>query len=106
MTEKAALVVLSTLALKGVLEKSKSDFERALAARLELRFDATQAILVRLAQGAHADLLILTNDAMEGLRKKGNLAHLRLLGSSGVGVAVRSGARKPDISSVDSLKRP
>jgi molybdate transport system substrate-binding protein len=105
MAGKTALVVLSTLALKGVLEKSKSDFEQALSARLELRFDATQAILARLAQGAQADLLILTVEAMDGLRKERKVGEVWVLGSSGVGVAVRSGATKPDISSVDALKR-
>jgi molybdate transport system substrate-binding protein len=105
MTEKPALVVLSTLALKGVLEKCKADFERALSSRLDLRFDATQAILVRLAEGARADLLILTDEAMDGLRKKGEVSDVHGLGSSGVGVAVRAGAAKPDIGSVDALKR-
>jgi molybdate transport system substrate-binding protein len=100
-----SLVVLSTLALKGVLEKGRADFEQALSAKLDLRFDATQAILVHLAEGVRADLLILTEEAMDGLRVKSEVIQVRLLGSSGVGVAVRAGARKPDISSVDALKR-
>src|SRR5438128_1269194 len=94
--------VLSTLALKGVLEKFRPAFERSLGP-LELRFDATQAILVQLGEGARADLLVLTAEAMEELLSKGKVTQVRLLGSSGVGVAVRAGARKPDISSVDAL---
>lgn len=105
MAERPAVVVLSSLALKGVLEKLKPAFEQAAATRLELRFDATQAILVQLARGARADLLVLTAEAMEELRKSSRLTRVRALGSSGVGVAVRAGARKPDIASVDALKR-
>lgn len=95
-------VVLSSLALKGVLEKFQPAFERVVG-RLDLRFDATQAILERLAQGTRADLLVLTADAMEELQKEGRVAQIRALGSSGVGLAVRAGAPKPDIGSVDAL---
>jgi molybdate transport system substrate-binding protein len=96
-----SIAVLSSLALKGVLEDFKPSFERSLGTPLELRFDATQAILARLKNGEQADLLILTAEAMQNLEVK----QLRDLGSSGVGVAVRAGARKPDIGSVEALKR-
>jgi molybdate transport system substrate-binding protein len=101
----ATVVVLSSLALKGVLEKSKGAFEKSIGARLELHFDATQAILPRLAAGFRADLVVLTEEAMAELRKAGTVAQARELGSSGVGVAVRAGAPKPDIGSVEALKR-
>lgn len=100
-----SLVVLSSLALKGVLEKSRRELERSLGTRLELHFDATQAIVPRLAAGFHADLVVLTAEAMEELAKAGHVMHVRALGSSGVGIAVRAGARKPDIGSVEALKR-
>ena len=45
-----ATVVLSTLALKGVLEKLRPD--------ADLRFDATQAILRRLSEGERADHVV------------------------------------------------
>ena len=99
------MIVLSSLALKGVLEKSKAAFERSIGAPLELHFDATQAILPRLAAGFRADLVVLTAEAMEELKRSGRVTQVRALGSSGVGVAVRAGARKPDISSAEALKR-
>ena len=91
--------VLSTLALKGVLEQFQADFERALGERLELRFDATQAIV---AQRSPCDLLVLTREAIGSLP---DVMETRVLGSSGVGIAVRAGAPKPDIGSVEALKR-
>lgn len=100
-----ALVVLSSLALKGLLEKSRAQFERSIGTRLELHFDATQAIMPRLSAGFRADLVVLTADAMEELRKAGRVTQVRALGSSGVGIAVRAGAPKPDIGSVDALQR-
>jgi molybdate transport system substrate-binding protein len=101
---RPATAVLSSLALKGVLENSRSAFESALGP-LELGFDATRSILERLAQGARADLLILTSDALEELRRKGEVTQVRALGSSGVGLAVRAGAAKPDIGSTEALVR-
>ena len=99
------VVVLSSLALKGVLEKSQAQFERSFGERLELHFDATQAILPRLAAGFAADLVVLTAEAMADLKKQKFITEMRTLGSSGVGVAVRAGAPRPDISSVEALKR-
>jgi molybdate transport system substrate-binding protein len=89
------LCVLSTLALKGVLEK--------LRPKAELRFDATQAILKRIADGERADVLILTAEAIADLQKKGRVRDVRSMGSSGVGVAVRAGAPRPDIGSVEAF---
>ena len=100
-----AIAVLSSLALKGVLEEFQPAFERSLATRLDLRFDATQAILAQRKTGFQADLLVLTAEAMEELRNSGQVTQVRALGSSGVGIAVRAGAPRPDISSVDALKR-
>jgi len=100
----ASIAVLSSLALKGVLEECKPQLERSLGAHLELRFDATQAILKNL-ETEQADLLVLTAEAMEELGRNGQVTQVRRLGSSGVGIAVRSGAPKPDIGSVEALRR-
>lgn len=99
MAKPAGLRILSSLALKGVLEKLRPGLERAVGP-LELRFDATQAILPLVRRGEPADLLILTQEAMDELR----VPRAWVLGTSGIGVAVRTGARKPDIGTVDALK--
>ena len=99
-----ATVVLSSLALKGLLEKFRPALERALGP-LELGFDATQAILQQLAAGKRADVLILTDEALRDLLVKQVVGEVIPLGSSGIGVAVRAGARKPDLSTVQAFKR-
>ena len=99
---RRATAVLSSLALKGVLEKLRGAFERS-SGPLELRFDATQALLPLVRAGEKADLLILTSEAIDELHAGGAVARGWILGSSGVGIAVRSGAPKPDIGSVEAL---
>lgn len=95
----ADISVLSTLALKGALETA--------APGLRAEFHATQALLKSIADGAVADVVILTKEGIDQLVKDGHAdpATRIELGRSGVGMAVRAGAPKPDISSFEALKR-
>ena len=65
------------------------------------------AIPIRLARGETADVLIMVGYALGDLIKQGKVvADSRVdLTKSLIGVVVRSGAPKPDISSADALKR-
>lgn len=103
MDARRATAVLSSLALKGVLEELRGAFERS-SGPLELRFDATQALLPLVRSGERADVLILTSEAIDELRAGGALTRSWVLGASGVGIAVRSGEPRPDIHSVEALK--
>src|SRR5438105_2082717 len=91
--------ILSTLAMKGVLDDA--------APGLRVQFHATQALLKSIAAGETADVVILTTEGIEQLAQQGKvMAATRVeLGSSGVGLAVRTGAPKPDISSIPALKQ-
>jgi molybdate transport system substrate-binding protein len=65
------------------------------------------AIPVRLERGEPVDVLILVGYALDDLIKRGKaVADNRTdLVRSPIGIAVRAGAPKPDISTVDALKR-
>jgi len=93
--------VLSTLAAKGVLEKMRAEAERA-AGPLDIQFDATQAILRDVAAGAKPDFVIVTGEAMNAWTQSGFISESRVLGGSGIGIAVRAGAPRPDISTVEA----
>jgi len=65
------------------------------------------AIPMRLERGEPADVLIMVGYALADLAKKGKVApdsQVDLV-KSPIGVAVKAGAPKPDISSADALKR-
>jgi molybdate transport system substrate-binding protein len=85
--------------MKGVLDDA--------APGLRVQFHATQALLKSIAEGESADLVILTAEGIDELARQAKVvAASRVeLGSSGVGLAVRAGARKPDIGSLDAFKR-
>ena len=67
----------------------------------------TNAIPVRLERGEPADVLIMVGYALDDLAKQGKvIADSRVeLVKSPIGVAVKSGTPKPDISSADAVKR-
>src|SRR4051812_22896899 len=92
------LAILSTLALKGVLQDTIPG--------LKVEYHATQALLKSIADGQRADVVILTAEGIDQLAKQGNIVPATRieLGTSGVGLAVRAGARKPRIGSLQELK--
>lgn len=69
--------------------------------------DTPQAIPNRLQRGEQADVLIMVGEALDKLVTQGKVvAESRVpLALSPIGIAVRSGAVKPDISSVNALRQ-
>jgi molybdate transport system substrate-binding protein len=69
--------------------------------------NSPNSIPARLQRGEVADVVILTGDSIDQLTKQGKvIAGSRVdLANSTIGVAVRAGTPKPDINSIDALKR-
>jgi putative tricarboxylic transport membrane protein len=87
-------------------------FERATQHKVITVFGAStggapDSIPARLARGEPADVIVLTAEALEALAAQGKVDRRTRadLVRSRIGMAVRSGAPKPDISSVDALVR-
>jgi molybdate transport system substrate-binding protein len=88
------------------------EFERATGHKVVTAYGPSMgttvnAIPVRLERGEPADVLIMVGYALGDLVKQGKVvADSRVdLVKSPIGVAVKSGAPKPDISSAETLKR-
>jgi molybdate transport system substrate-binding protein len=82
-------------------------FERSTGHKLALTF-APLGALVKLVQGGEtADVVIIPQQGMEGFVRDGKVitGSVTVLARSGMAVAVRKGAPKPDISSPEALKR-
>lgn len=105
--EAAEVKVLSAIGMQAVMEDLGPKFERASGHKLAISF-ATAGATVKLVQaGEPADVVIVPQPGIDGLVKDGRAAagNVTVVSRSGVGVAVRKGATKPDISSPEAFKR-
>ena len=103
----ADLKVLSSAALTTVLNDLVPKFEKASGHTIELVLATSGALNKRVAGGEAADLLISTSAGIDGLISDGKIlpdSHTDIA-RSGVGIAVKSGAPKPDISTPEALKQ-
>jgi molybdate transport system substrate-binding protein len=103
----ADVKVISSNALKSVLEELAPQFEKANEHKLAITWGAAAELKVQIEKGAPFDFTILTTGAIDDLIKQGKLvAATRIaLARSAIGVAVRAGAPKPDISTTEAFKR-
>jgi molybdate transport system substrate-binding protein len=103
----AEIKVLTAGAFKQVLLMLVPDFEKETGHKVIVQNDTVGALAKRIEGGEVFDLAVLTPAAVNDLSSKGKfVAGSRTnLGRVGVGVVVREGAPKPDISSVDAFKK-
>lgn len=99
--------ILCTNGVKSVMLDLVPAFERAHSTSVAITWGSTNALLKDLEGGARGDVAILTAEAIDALIKQGKaVAGSRVdLARSGIGVAVRKGAKHPDIASPEALKR-
>jgi len=100
--------VLASNSMRAVLAELLPQFERANGRKVEISYDPAKITLRRIEQGESADAVILNASAIDDLVASGKLDPKRervVLARCGVGVAVRAGAAKPDIRTVDAFKR-
>ncbi len=104
----AEIQVLSSIATREAYNELLPQFERQSGHRVTTTWAGTVEIMKRMAAGGDQhDLVIISATELEELVKQGKLiAGSQVdLAKSGIGAAVRAGAPKPDIGSMDALKR-
>jgi molybdate transport system substrate-binding protein len=103
----ATIKVLTSNSMRAVMDELTPAFERATGNKVALSYDPAKLMMARIERGETADVAILGGSAIETLEKQGKIlgGSRRALSSCGVGVAVRAGAPKPDIGSVEAFKR-
>lgn len=105
--QAAEVKVLSSLAMRAVMEDLGPKFERASGHTLEITFGNLGAVVKRIKGGESADIVIIPPQGIDGFVKDGKAAasDVTVIARTGFSVAVRKGAPKPDISSPEAFKR-
>jgi molybdate transport system substrate-binding protein len=99
--------VWTARAIATVLAEVGPQFERATGCKLTISSDLPTAFVRRANAGEPFDVLISGSSIVDEWIKDGKIiAETRAdIARSGIGVEVRAGARKPDISTVEALKK-
>lgn len=105
--EAVEIKVLSSNAMQEVMDDLGPKFERATGHKLAIVFGTSGAVVNRFQGGEVADVVITSRQGIDSFVKDGRAAagSVAVVARSGVGVAVRKGAPKPDISTAEALRR-
>jgi molybdate transport system substrate-binding protein len=103
----AEIKVLSTQATEEAYKELVPQFEKGSGHKVTTIFTGTLGVMKRLSEGEAYDLLIMSRQSIDELAQTGKVvAGSRTdIAKSGVGMAVGKGKPKPDISTVDALKK-
>ena len=103
----AEVRILTTRSVMTILDKIGPEFERTSGHTLNYSSDVAINLVRRIEAGEAFDLLVASPSQMDSLISKGIIvaASRTNLVRSGIGVQVKEGAPKPDISSMEAFKR-
>jgi molybdate transport system substrate-binding protein len=102
----AEIDAMITTAMNAAIEVLAPPFERASGHTLRVVYGPSGGLARRLTGGETADLVIVESKVLDELIKQGKVAPGRTdLARTAIGIAVRKGAPKPDVSSADALRR-
>jgi len=101
----SGIKVLSTIGMRTVLEEVTPAFERQHGVTVTRVYDSSIALMKRIDAGETGDAAVFTAAAIDELIAQGKIADRTDLTRSFVGIAVRKGAPRPDISTPDAFKK-
>ena len=103
----AEIRVLCSMALKAVAEELFPQFEKSTNHKVVVQFALAATQKQKAESGEPFDLIVVTPAMLDDLIKQGKVvADTRsVVARSGLALLIKAGARKPDIGTVDALKR-
>lgn len=104
---QAELRVFTSGGMKPTLEALIPQIEQSIGCKLVPQFNSSKNLREKIQAGEPFDVAILTSDVIDDLIQKGKIAagSRADLARTGMGVGVRAGAAKPDISTPEALKK-
>jgi molybdate transport system substrate-binding protein len=103
----ADIQVLCSNGFKAVFEELAPQFERASGHKVNVKFGLAANFKQQIEAGESFDLAILTPAFIDDLIKSKKMAAdtRTLIARTGLGIMIKSGARKPDVRTTDSFKK-
>ena len=104
--QAAELKVLSGNGARAAVRELCEQFERASGHKVTVDFEVDAALEKKIAAGEPFDVAVLNPQPLDASIKNGKVvaASRAVIGRIGLGAAVKAGAPKPDISTVDRFK--
>ena len=100
----ADVKVLAALVLQDALDPLVAAYARDSGNRATVAYSTVGAIRKRLADGEHADVVVLTSEAIDEMARAGEVTAHAPVAATLTGVAVRAGAAAPDVSTLDKFR--
>lgn len=101
----AGIVMIASNAVREPCCELLPAFEHSIGHKVTASWGGTVDIVKRIESGEIADIVIIPDARIDALIAKGLIVSRTDLVRSGVGVAARAGVPRPDVSSVDALRR-
>jgi molybdate transport system substrate-binding protein len=105
--ENPSIQVLVSNGLKASMEDLHKTCEASVGHPLDIRYNSTASVKKSIEAGERFDVTMITTEAIEDLVKQGKLAGdtKMSIGRSELGIGIKSGVPRPDIKTVDGLKK-
>jgi molybdate transport system substrate-binding protein len=101
------ITVLCSNGIKTVMEDLLPKFEKATGHKVTIEYNLAAVLKQKIESGAGFDLAILTPPLVDDLVKQGKMAadSRTMLARSGLGLLIRAGGHKKDVSTTEAFKR-
>ncbi len=104
--QAAEIRALITTAMDAAIVVLVPQFEKASGHKVSFSYDPSGGLARRLRGGEFADMILVASPELDKLISEGHVAGPRTdISRTGIGIAVKKGAPKPDVSTPEALKR-
>jgi molybdate transport system substrate-binding protein len=104
--QAAEVKALITTAMDAAIVVLVPQFEKATGHKVTVSYDPSGGLARRLRGGEFADMILVASPELDRLIAEGKVVGNRIdVSRTGIGIAIRKGAPKPDVSTPEALKR-
>jgi molybdate transport system substrate-binding protein len=103
--QAAEVKALITTAMNEAVVVLVPQFEKATGHKVTVSYDPSGGLARRLRGGEFADMILVASPELDKLIAEGKVVNRVDVSRTGIGIAVKKGALRPDVSTPETLKR-